>query len=52
MRNMMRLPGLRPIARSDPDCFWTDAYFHTPDEIEALFGRFDADKLEHASADV
>jgi SAM-dependent methyltransferase len=25
----------RTISSADADCFWTDAYFHTPDEMES-----------------
>ncbi|MDT3425962.1 ubiquinone/menaquinone biosynthesis C-methylase UbiE [Paenibacillus forsythiae] len=39
------------ISSADEDCFWTDAYFHTPAQIEQLLGEHGADKLEHAAAD-
>lgn len=39
------------ISSADEDCFWTYAYFHTPEEIEQLLGDHGADKLEHAATD-
>lgn len=41
----------KTISSADADCFWTDAYFHTPDEMESLFEPFDVEKLEHVAAD-
>ncbi|NGM82568.1 methyltransferase domain-containing protein [Paenibacillus sp. 7124] len=39
------------ISSADEDCFWTDAYFHTPEEIEQLLGDQGVSKLDHAAAD-
>lgn len=39
------------ISSTDHDCFWTDAYFHTPNEIEELFSDYDVTKLENVATD-
>lgn len=39
------------ISSSEPDCFWTDAYFYTPEEIEAKMDSFKTTKVDHASTD-
>jgi SAM-dependent methyltransferase len=39
------------ISSNDNDCFWTDAYFHTPSEIEGLFLDYNVEKLENVATD-
>ena len=39
------------ITEGDADCFWTDAYFTTPDEIEALLARHGVVMVDHAGTD-
>ncbi|CAM4491013.1 class I SAM-dependent methyltransferase [Paenibacillus tarimensis] len=39
------------IREGDEDCFWTDAYFTSPDEIEAFMNQFDVIPVEHAATD-
>ena len=39
------------IFEGDEDCFWTDAYFTSPDEIEALFEQYDVTTVEHVGTD-
>lgn len=39
------------LRSQDEGCFWTDAYFHTPDEAEALFREEGITILEHAASD-
>lgn len=36
---MDRILDKGEISASDSDCFWTDAYFHLPEEMEALCGE-------------
>lgn len=35
----------------DEDCFWTDAYFHTPNDFVAFMNSFDTERLEHIATD-
>lgn len=35
----------------DPDCFWTDAWFTNPSEMEALIGSFPVKILHHLAQD-
>lgn len=39
------------ISSNDNDCFWTDAYFHTPSEIEGLFLKHSVTKLGNVATD-
>lgn len=39
------------IFEGDDDCFWTDAYFTYPDEIESLLGQYDITTVEHVGTD-
>lgn len=39
------------VSSSEADCFWTDAYFYTPAEIEAEMESFRTTKVDHASTD-
>jgi len=39
------------IRERDEDCFWTDAYFTTPEEIENLVSRYSIKKLSHIATD-
>lgn len=39
------------VSSSEEDCFWTDAYFYTPEEIEAEMNSFKTTKVDHASVD-
>ncbi|MNM03337.1 Demethylrebeccamycin-D-glucose O-methyltransferase [compost metagenome] len=48
---MERLLEQGRISAADEDCFWTDAYFHTPQEIEDLMDGHGIVKLEHAGTD-
>lgn len=36
---------------SEEDCFWTDAYFHSPQEFEDLLQEKRTDKLLHVASD-
>lgn len=36
---------------SEEDCFWTDAYFHTPDELEQMMLGTSTDRLAHIATD-
>lgn len=36
------------IMEGDEDCFWTDAYFTSPDEIEAFMDGFGVRPVDHA----
>lgn len=48
---MERILEQRQISAADADCFWTDAYFHLPEEMEALCGEAGISKLTHAATD-
>ncbi|MFM9331214.1 class I SAM-dependent methyltransferase [Paenibacillus mesotrionivorans] len=48
---MDRILDKGEISASDSDCFWTDAYFHLPEEMEALCGECGIIRLEHAATD-
>ncbi|MCP1311382.1 class I SAM-dependent methyltransferase [Paenibacillus tyrfis] len=39
------------IVEGDEDCFWTDAFFTCPEEIEALLGRFEVTAVDHVGTD-
>ncbi|PZD97163.1 class I SAM-dependent methyltransferase [Paenibacillus sambharensis] len=39
------------IREGDEDCFWTDAYFTSPDEIEAFMYQFEIKPVAHAGTD-
>jgi SAM-dependent methyltransferase len=39
------------IMVGDDDCFWTDAYFTSPDEIEAFLEKFDVTAVDHVGTD-
>lgn len=39
------------ISSEDEDCFWTDAYFHTPQEFENMMNAFMVEKLENIGVD-
>lgn len=39
------------IVEGDEDCFWTDAYFTSPDEIEAYLTNFDIIPVDHVGTD-
>lgn len=39
------------IKANDEDCFWTDNYFHSPDEIEKLIKFSGLKTVEHLAAD-
>lgn len=39
------------IVEGDKDCFWTDAYFTSPDEIEAYLTNFDIIPVDHVGTD-
>ncbi|WP_165280044.1 class I SAM-dependent methyltransferase [Paenibacillus protaetiae] len=39
------------IRSGDADCFWTDAYFTSPDEMEQLLARFGVQVIDHAATD-
>ncbi|APQ60470.1 Erythromycin 3''-O-methyltransferase [Paenibacillus polymyxa] len=39
------------IIEGDEDCFWTDAYFTSPNEIEALLRKFDVIPIDHVGTD-
>ncbi|BCG57927.1 class I SAM-dependent methyltransferase [Paenibacillus sp. URB8-2] len=50
-RWVAKILGEGRISSADEDCFWTDAYFHTPEEIEQLLGDHGVDKLDNAATD-
>ncbi|MFC4099182.1 class I SAM-dependent methyltransferase [Paenibacillus xanthanilyticus] len=39
------------IKDGDEDCFWTDAYFTSPDEIEAVLEPFEVTPIAHVGTD-
>lgn len=39
------------IVEGDEDCFWTDAYFTSPEEIEALIGQYEVTGIDHVGTD-
>ncbi|WP_426348669.1 class I SAM-dependent methyltransferase [Alloiococcus sp. CFN-8] len=39
------------INHEDPDCFWTDSYYYSPDEIENDFNKFNIKIVDHLAAD-
>lgn len=39
------------ITSDDKDCFWTDAYFTTPDEIEDLLNKYNTSYIDHIGTD-
>lgn len=39
------------IKQEEEDCFWTDAYFTTPEDIENLVGKYNIKKLAHIATD-
>lgn len=39
------------IMAGDEDCFWTDAYFTSPDEIEALLAESGVTAVDHVGTD-
>ncbi|WP_243633200.1 class I SAM-dependent methyltransferase [Paenibacillus xerothermodurans] len=39
------------IFAGDQDCFWTDAYFTSPDEIERLLGAYGVTPVDHVGTD-
>lgn len=39
------------IKEGEEDCFWTDAYFTSPEEIEKFAGEFDVKVIDHAAVD-
>lgn len=39
------------IKEGEKECFWTDAFFTTPDEIEILVSKMKAEVIDHVAAD-
>lgn len=39
------------IKAGEKECFWTDAYFTSPAEMEAFLGRFNTKIVDHAATD-
>lgn len=39
------------LTHDDPNCFWTDTYYATPDEMEALYQRFELKQIDHFAQD-
>ncbi|MNP54875.1 hypothetical protein D3C76_1494660 [compost metagenome] len=39
------------ITEGDADCFWTDAFFTSPEELEAFMGQYDVTTVDHVGAD-
>lgn len=39
------------IKEGEKDCFWTDAFFTTPSEIEEIISYYNVKILEHISTD-
>lgn len=50
--NIMRNIAIDSCARaSDEDCYWTDASYTTPEEIEKLMEEFNVEKVDHVATD-
>jgi Methylase involved in ubiquinone/menaquinone biosynthesis len=39
------------IKYDDPNCFWTDTYFSSPDEMDSLFRKHKLEVIEHFAQD-
>lgn len=39
------------LKHDDPNCFWTDTYYSSPDEMEALFKYHNLEVVEHFAQD-
>lgn len=39
------------IREGEEECFWTDAFFTSPDEIEDLISKYNVEKVDHAATD-
>lgn len=39
------------IKEGEKECFWTDAFFTTPDEMETLVSKMNAEVIDHVAAD-
>ena len=39
------------ILHSDSNCFWTDAYFSTPEEMESLLSNINLELVDHLAVD-
>jgi hypothetical protein len=39
------------VEASDEDCYWTDAYYATPEEIEQLLEEFKTERIDHVATD-
>ncbi|MGJ7921654.1 class I SAM-dependent methyltransferase [Neobacillus sp. LXY-4] len=39
------------IREGEKECFWTDAFFTSPNEIEALLNKFDTEIIDHLATD-
>lgn len=39
------------IRDGETECFWTDAYFTSPAEMEAFMSKFNVDIIDHAATD-
>lgn len=39
------------IKEGEKECFWTDAFFTTPDELEAFMNEFDIEIVDHVGTD-
>ena len=39
------------LKHDDPNCFWTDTYYSSPDEMDALFKKHNLEVIEHFAQD-
>lgn len=39
------------IREGEDECFWTDAFFTTPDSLESLVNKFDIEIIDHIATD-
>ncbi|MDF2885125.1 MAG: methyltransferase type 11, partial [Clostridiaceae bacterium] len=46
-----KLLGGGTIKEGEEECFWTDAFFTTPSEMESLISKFDIQIIDHVSTD-
>lgn len=47
----LTLIGTGTITHNDPNCFWTDSYYATPEEMENLLVNCDLKVLDHLATD-
>jgi len=47
----LKLVNTGTITHDDPNCFWTDSYYATPEEMENLLAKYDLKILDHLATD-